>query len=121
MATIQHALLRGIETVFQLEKGEVLAEPMPTARARNGFLFYEATEGGAGVLTRLVAEPTLARRWRAWPCASCTSTSPSGPVAGGSERRTRLDRAGTECVAGCYRCLLSYYNQPDHDTARPAG
>ena len=20
----------------------------------------------------------------------------------------------TQCVAGCYRCLLSYYNQPDH-------
>src|SRR6516165_5774261 len=19
------------------------------------------------------------------------------------------------CVAGCYRCLLSYYNQPDHE------
>jgi hypothetical protein len=24
------------------------------------------------------------------------------------------DVAGTKCVAGCYRCLLSYYNQPDH-------
>ncbi|MFZ1103752.1 MAG: hypothetical protein WAN86_13075, partial [Hyphomicrobiaceae bacterium] len=21
----------------------------------------------------------------------------------------------TRCVAGCYRCLLSYYNQPDHE------
>jgi hypothetical protein len=21
-----------------------------------------------------------------------------------------------ECVRGCYRCLLSYYNQPDHET-----
>ena len=32
---------------------------------------------------------------------------------------------GTACVAACYRCLMSYYNQPDHelidrrDAARP--
>ena len=57
IVTIQHAMLRGIETVFQLEEGEILAEPMPSRDARNGFLLYEATEGGAGVLTRLVAEP----------------------------------------------------------------
>ncbi len=24
------------------------------------------------------------------------------------------DVPGTQCVAGCYRCVLSYYNQPDH-------
>jgi hypothetical protein len=23
--------------------------------------------------------------------------------------------AGANCVKGCYRCLLSYYNQPDHE------
>ncbi len=57
LTTVQHALLRGIEAVFQLEEGEILAEPMPARDARTGFLFYEATEGGAGVLTRLVGEP----------------------------------------------------------------
>ena len=57
LATVQHALLRGIEAVFQLEEGEILAEPMPNRDARSGFLLYEATEGGAGVLTRLVGEP----------------------------------------------------------------
>ena len=25
------------------------------------------------------------------------------------------DKEGAECVKGCYRCLLSYYNQPDHE------
>jgi hypothetical protein len=42
LATIQHALLRGIEAVFQLEQGEILAEPMPSREARSGFLLYEA-------------------------------------------------------------------------------
>src|SRR5208282_4741765 len=26
-----------------------------------------------------------------------------------------LDTEGTECVAACYRCLMSYFNQPDHE------
>ena len=56
LTTVQHAILRGIESVFQLEEGEMLAEPMPTRDIRNGFLLYEATEGGAGVLTRLVSQ-----------------------------------------------------------------
>ena len=25
------------------------------------------------------------------------------------------DKEGADCVKGCYRCLLSYYNQPDHE------
>jgi hypothetical protein len=54
-------------------EGEILAEPMPTRDARTGFLLYEATEGGAGVLTRLVADPSASPRSpaRRWP--SCTS------------------------------------------------
>jgi hypothetical protein len=30
IATLQHALARGLEIVFQLEEGEVLTEPVPT-------------------------------------------------------------------------------------------
>ncbi len=35
-------------------------------------------------------------------------------VASGDQALLR-DKEGTECVKGCYRCLLSYYNQPDHE------
>jgi RAD3-like DEAD/DEAH box helicase/uncharacterized protein DUF1998/helicase-like protein len=114
LATLQHALLRGIEAVFQLEEGEILAEPMPTRDERTGFLLYEATEGGAGVLTRLVAEPErlaeVARKALAimhFAVTDAASVPPDG------ERL--VDTPDTSCVAACYRCLMSYYNQPDHE------
>lgn len=113
-ATIQHALLRGIEAVFQLEEGEVLAEPMPSRDERKGFLLYEATEGGAGVLTRLVSEPDAlaraARRALAVMHFDVEDGEPLPATAGSLQ-----DADDARCVAGCYRCLLSYYNQPDHE------
>lgn len=126
MATLQHALLRGIEAVFQLEEGEVLAEPMPDAAHRNSFLFYEATEGGAGVLVRLVAEPDALSRVarRALEILHFRLPDNNSQV----DVQTQLsknplpsspgmliDQPGTACVAACYRCLLSYYNQPEHE------
>jgi hypothetical protein len=114
IATLQHALLRGIEAVFQLEEGEILAEPMPTRTERNGFLCYEATEGGAGVLIRLVAEPdcltAVARRALQ---VMHFDISDDGPLP--KDSTVFVDQPGTACVAACYRCLMSYYNQPDHE------
>ncbi|WP_426751134.1 DEAD/DEAH box helicase [Myxococcus sp. Y35] len=114
LVTLQHALLRGIESVFQLEEGEMLAEPMPTRDERKGFLFYEATEGGAGVLTRLVREPRkIAEVARA--ALDVMHFDVEG-AAGLPENSSGLvDLQETSCVAACYRCLMSYYNQPDHE------
>ncbi len=36
MATLQHALARGLEIVFQLEEGETLTEPVPSRERRRG-------------------------------------------------------------------------------------
>jgi hypothetical protein len=112
LATIQHALLRGIEAVFQLEQGEILAEPMPSADTRSGFLLYEAAEGGAGVLTRLVGEPArlaeVARQALAILHFEVEKELPA-------RAEGLTDSPGTVCVAACYRCVMSYYNQPDHD------
>lgn len=111
-ATVQHALLRGIESVFQLEEGEILAEPMPKRDARNGFLFYEATEGGAGVLTRIVAEPErLAEVARQGLAILHFDVSDGLP----DTASKLVDVPNTACVAACYRCIMSYYNQPDHE------
>lgn len=108
---VQHALLRGLETEFQLEEGELLSEPMPRRSDRRAFLFYEATEGGAGVLARIAREPhALARVAQQalklmhyeWAAAAPTPES-------------LIDKGQLTCVRGCYRCLLTYFNQPDHE------
>lgn len=117
MATLQSAIKRGIEQTFQIEGAELVAEPIPNADNRRALLFYEAAEGGAGVLTRLANEPEqLAEVARnalrlmhfdvpenAWRFEDLSGTE-----------RLRAD-GGRICEAGCYQCLLSYYNQPDHE------
>ncbi|CAE6791912.1 hypothetical protein R69746_04772 [Paraburkholderia aspalathi] len=112
LATVQHALLRGIEAVFQLQEGEILAEPMPQRDTRTGFLFYEATEGGAGVLTRLVAEPECLGKVASEALAIMHFDLSNGLPATAT---TFVDALDTACVAACYRCLMSYFNQPDHE------
>jgi Lhr-like helicase len=107
MATLQHALIRGIQLVFELEEGEILGEPLPTKDIRNTVLLYEATEGGAGVLNRLVSDPA---RVAEVARAALRLMHYQEPFDVHDLRHT--DDA---CVAGCYRCILSYYNQPDHE------
>ncbi|MCW5657110.1 MAG: DEAD/DEAH box helicase [Burkholderiaceae bacterium] len=113
IATVQYGLKRGIERVFQLEESELLAEPLPDRAHRRGVLFYEATEGGAGVLTRLVHDPEALAR-----VAHAALLNLHFDLQRFGEPLPQLDAltdvAGTQCVAGCYRCVLSYYNQPDH-------
>ena len=113
VATVQYALKRGIESVYQLEESELLAEPLPDRKTRHGVLFYEATEGGAGVLTRLVHdEAALGRVARAALKVMHFDIPAKGhPLPSVDDLQ---DVPGTLCVAGCYRCVLSYYNQPDH-------
>jgi superfamily II DNA/RNA helicase len=111
--TLQHGLLRGIEAVFQLEEGEILAEPMPSRDERTGVLFYEATEGGAGVLTRLVTEPGRLAAVALEALRVMHFDLPEGAPLPASLSDLR-DVEGTACVAACYRCVMSYYNQPDH-------
>lgn len=115
LATVQYALKRGIESVFQLEESELLAEPLPTRLERKGVLFYETTEGGAGVLSRLVSEPDALSRIALSALRllhlDIGDTSKLWEVA----PETLTDVEGTHCVTGCYQCVLSYFNQPDHE------
>jgi len=115
LATLQYALVRGIEAVYQLEEGELLAEPLPDTQHRRGLLFYEATEGGAGVLTRLVTEPDALARIAREALRIMHLDIPEDPAEPLPPVDALRDVAGTTCVAGCCCCILSYYNQPDHE------
>jgi len=119
MATLQAALKRGITQTFQIEESELVVEPLPDAKCRKSLLFYEATEGGAGVLSRLAQSPeqlaVVARQ--ALEILHCDLSKLPTPFSADDlvavEHRTPAgDRI---CEAGCYQCLLSYYNQPDHE------
>ena len=112
--TVQHALMRGIEVAFQLEEGEVLGEPLPARDKRRAVLVYEAAEGGAGVLNKLVEDPLALGKAAREALVLMHFDKVDEAIAAG-DAKLLVDRQGQACVRGCYRCLLSYYNQPDHE------
>jgi very-short-patch-repair endonuclease len=115
MATLQYALKRGIESVYQLEENELMAEPLPKADLRRSILLYESAEGGAGVLTRLATEPDALARVASEALAILHFHQPESGIWSRELLQEELNADGRPiCEAGCYRCLLSYYNQPDH-------
>jgi hypothetical protein len=114
MATVQHALSRGLDLVFQLEQGETLAEPVPERTNRRAILAFEATEGGAGVLNRLIAEPSAVARVSRAALDLMHFKGLDAAIAAANPDLLENDETAP-CVRGCYKCLLSYYNQPDHE------
>lgn len=114
IATVQHALMRGIAVVFQLEEGEILGEPLPARDNRRAVLAYEATEGGAGVLSRLIEDPQALGKVAREALTLMHFEKVDEAISAGDA--VLLDtHEGEACVRGCYRCLLSYFNQPDHE------
>jgi superfamily II DNA/RNA helicase len=104
LASVQYALQRGIEAVFQVEGQELASERIGEGEQRR-LLFWEAAEGGAGVLVRLVDDPEALARVAAAALAICHVD----PATGQDDPKTAKD-----CGRACYRCLLAYGNQPDH-------
>jgi very-short-patch-repair endonuclease len=108
MASLQAALKIAIQAEYDLEDSELAAVSLPDREDRRSILLYEAAEGGAGVLRRLVDDPgELARVFRQalQRCHFDPDTLAD---------LHRAPRAREDCEAACYDCLLSYTNQPDH-------
>lgn len=107
-ASLQAALKTAIQTCFQLKDAELAAEPLPGEDDRRLILLYEAAEGGAGALRRLIDDPTALRDVTREALRICHFDPGSG-----ADLRRR-PRAKEDCEAVCYDCLMSYSNQPDH-------
>lgn len=108
MASVEAALKVAIQVEFQLEDRELATEALPDSEDRRQILFYEASEGGAGVLRELVEEPERL----ASVCRRALEIAHIDPETG--EARRCAPGAREDCEAACYDCLLSYYNQRDH-------
>ena len=108
MASLQAALKNAMQVCFQLEDGELAAEPLPAEADRRQILFYEAAEGGAGVLRQLAEDPEVLAQVARTALELCHFD----PDTGEDLRRAR--RAHEDCQAACYDCLMTYSNQRDH-------
>ncbi|MBF6596052.1 MAG: DEAD/DEAH box helicase [Thermaceae bacterium] len=108
MASLQAATKSAIQVLYQLEDGELATEPLPSADDRRLILLYESSEGGAGVLRRLVDD----RRAFAEVARKALELCHFDPNTG--EDLHRAPRAREDCEAACYDCLMSYSNQRDH-------
>ena len=106
--SLRTALERGIEAAFQLEDAELVSQALPKPAEAKRALFMEASEGGAGVLRRLVAEPDALARAAA-AALEIMHFAPDG-------RDLLADAVGdARCEKACYDCLLAYSNQLEHE------
>jgi superfamily II DNA/RNA helicase len=97
VVTLQHALKRAIEQVFQVESSEIGVISVGDPKAPN-ILLYEAAEGSLGILSRFVEDISAFRTVVLRAQELCRFEDPEykGPAS--------------------YDDLLSYYNQRDHQT-----
>lgn len=95
VVTLQHALKRAIEQVFQVESSEIGVISVGDTKAPN-ILLYEAAEGSLGILSRFVEDIGAFRSvvMRAQELCRFEAPEYKGPAS--------------------YDDLLSYYNQRDH-------
>jgi hypothetical protein len=94
IATLQYTLETAIQAVYKLEADELDSERLGEGKY---LLFWEAAEGGAGVLSQLLEKPEAFQKIAAAALDICHFKQPK-----------------ESCVQACYECLLSYRNQFDH-------
>ncbi len=109
MASLQAALKSALQVHYQLEDNELAAEPLPNRSKRTSLLFYEATEGGAGVLRQLTEDHQALAEVAAEALRICHFEPET------LEDLRQAEHALDPCEAACYHCLMTYANQRDHE------
>jgi very-short-patch-repair endonuclease len=102
LVNLQYALLEGLLAELQVDEDEIACELIGRDKQRS-ILYWEAAEGGAGVLRRLVEEPDMVSRVARRALEVCHFDPTTG-----QENNT------VDCTRACYHCLLSYKNQFHH-------
>ena len=95
IVTLQYALKRAIESVFQVESSEIGVTEIGDPESPR-ILIYEAAEGSLGILSQFVDDPAIFRRIIQEAATIC-----------------QYDDESYKAPAS-YDDLLSYYNQRDH-------
>lgn len=109
MATLMSALKNAVQLVYQLEDSELSAELLPEGDSPTQILLYEASEGGAGVLSDLIYR-TGALGQVAQEALNLLHFDPKT-----GEDQQHAPHAKENCIAACYDCLMSYSNQNFHN------
>jgi predicted nucleic acid-binding Zn-ribbon protein len=92
--TLQYTLERAIQALYKLENDELASERVGKGKY---LLFWEAAEGGAGVLSQILEDSTSFQKLAQEALDICHFLEPKD-----------------SCAQACYQCLLSYRNQFDH-------
>ncbi len=108
ITSLAHALKNAIQVVYQLEDDELACELLPNGNAPRSILLYEAAEGGAGVLRRLLRDPQAFPMVAREALRLCHFNPDTGKDEG------HAPGVSETCEAACYDCLLSYSNQLVH-------
>jgi superfamily II DNA/RNA helicase len=108
MVSLEAALKQAIQIKYHLEDNELACEILPDRIKKKQILFYESTEGGAGVLRHLLDDPFAITSIAKEALSICHFD----PVTGTDKRKAHNSKE--ECEAACYDCLMSYSNQGDH-------
>jgi very-short-patch-repair endonuclease len=106
--SLEAALKNAIQVIYQLEENELATELLPNRDSPSLLLLYEAAEGGAGVLRRILEDSRAVAEVARVALDLCHFDPDTG------EDRHRSARATEDCEAACYDCLMHYGNQPFH-------
>jgi hypothetical protein len=95
--SVKEAILQGIQISLNVEESEVkgMIKPNPKKEGEFKIIIFEKAEGGTGVIEALTHEHRLKDIF--------------------TRAREILHEGEEGCKKACYECLLSYYNQMDHE------